>query len=80
MPVVPNDVKNEILSKIKAGEQVKDLAKQYGIHNKTIYSWLRKKAIGTISLVEHNKLKRENSELKEIVGILTLELQKFKKK
>lgn len=80
MSSIPTDVKNEILNKIKSGESVIELSKQYGVSDKTIYTWLKQKAIGNVSLIEHNKLKRENGELKEIVGILTLELQKFKKK
>lgn len=56
------------------------LSKQYGISDKTIYYWLRSKAEGVVSLVEHNRLKKENQQLREMVGILTLELEKVKKK
>jgi len=79
MSGISKDVKEEILGKVKAGTSVAELSKQYGVSDKTIYNWLRDKAVGTVSAVEHGRLKRENSELKEIVGILTLELQKFKK-
>jgi len=79
MPGIAKDVKEEILSKVKAGTSVLELSKLYGVSDKSIYNWLRDKAVGTVSMMEHAKLKRENSELKEIVGILSLELQKFKK-
>lgn len=74
------EVKQEILEKMKRGGKVVELAKQYGVSEKTIYGWLRKKAIGTISLVEYNRLKNENRQMKEIIGVLTVELEKLKKK
>jgi transposase-like protein len=77
---VAAEVKAEILEKVKAGERVSQLAQQYGVSDKSIYTWLSKKAMGTVSLLEHNRLKKENSQLKEIIGILTFELEKTKKK
>jgi transposase-like protein len=38
--VVPKEIKNEILAKVKGGEKVVDLARQYGISDKSIYTWL----------------------------------------
>lgn len=32
-----------------------------------------------ISIIEYNRLKRENEELKRIIGIITLELERGKK-
>ena len=77
---IAKEVKEEILGKVKLGEPVVGLAKQYGVSDKTIYNWLRSKAVGTVSLIEHNRLKKENQVLKEIVGVLTVELEKVKKK
>jgi transposase-like protein len=74
------EVKQEILEKVKKGEKVPVLGKQYGVSEHTIYYWLRMKAVGTISLLEFNKLKKENQQLKEIIGIITYELEKSKKK
>lgn len=37
---VSQEVKEEILSKVKAGEPVAALAKQYGISDKAIYNWI----------------------------------------
>ncbi|HOA18702.1 MAG TPA: helix-turn-helix domain-containing protein [bacterium] len=73
------DIKEEILGKVKQGIAVMELSRQYGIHYRTIYGWLRSKAIGTVSTLEHAKLQRENAALKEIIGMLSLELSKFKK-
>ena len=80
MPVIANEVKKEIVEKVKQGEPVLKLAEQYGVSDRSIYAWLKRKASGNISVLEHNKLKRENTLLKEIVGVLTIELEKLKKK
>jgi hypothetical protein len=79
MTNVSKDIKEEVLSKVRSGTPVIELSKQYGIHFRTIYSWLRNRALSSVSALEHAKLKRENMELKEIVGMLSLELSKFKK-
>ena len=77
---IAKEVKQEILEKIKKGERVIALSGQYGVSEKTIYTWLRKKAMGTISLLKYNQLRNENEQLKQIIGVLSLELQKTKKK
>lgn len=74
------EVKAEVLSKIKAGESVASLSEKYGVSVKTIYGWLRWETSNKVSWVEYSRLKKENQTLKEIVGVLTLELQKSKKK
>ena len=79
-PAIATAIKEEILGKVKSGEKVPVIAQQYGISEKTIYTWLRRKALGTISILEYNRLKSENQQLKEIVGVLTVELTKLKKK
>lgn len=77
---INKEVKEEILSKVKSGEPVMILAKQYGVSDKTIYGWLRGKVINNVSFLEFAKLRKENQILKEIVGVLTVELEKTKKK
>lgn len=74
------EVKNEVLSKVKTGESVVSLAEKFGISVKTIYGWLRWETTNKVSWMEYSRLKKENQTLKEIVGVLTLELQKVKKK
>lgn len=76
---IPKTTKDEILEKVKNGEKVMDLASQYGISAKTIYNWLRVQVKPDISLMEWNKLKRENQDLKQIIGLVTLELERSKK-
>jgi len=79
MGIIASEVKQEILSRVKAGEKVKDLATQYGLSDRTIYLWLKVGATSQVSILEFNKLKKENQMLKEIVGVLNLELLKTKK-
>ncbi|USN92319.1 MAG: helix-turn-helix domain-containing protein [Candidatus Nomurabacteria bacterium] len=69
------EIKAEVINKIKhEGLSVSDTANQYGISSRTIYDWLGTKATGTVSLLEHNKLKKENEQLKQIIGDLTIKM------
>lgn len=78
--VIPSEIKIEVLAKIKAGEKVAALANQYGISVKTIYNWLRADTgEQVVSIVQYNKLKRENEELKKLVGEISLALSLGKK-
>jgi len=73
--IIPREIKEEILNKIKGGEKVVPLANQYGISDKTIYYWLRQSTgEEAVSLVKYNKLRRENEELKKLLGEVTLKL------
>lgn len=78
--IIPKEIKEEILSKVKSGERVADLANQYGVSNKSIYTWLSKETgQDVISPLKYNKLKRENEELKRLIGELTLDMSLGKK-
>jgi len=76
---VPLETKNEIVEKVKSGMSVADAAKQYAISTKTIYGWLSNQTRPEISVLEYNRIKKENEELKRIIGIITLELERGKK-
>lgn len=77
---VSKETKQEILSRVRAGEKVVVLAKQYGLSDKTIYGWLRADTgEEVVSVLKYNKLKRENEELKWLIGELTLDLKRGKK-
>ena len=78
--IIPLEIKNEVLAKAKSGERVAVLASQYGISDKTIYTWLRLDSQEpVVSILKYNKLKRENEELKRLVGEMTLEMSLGKK-
>lgn len=76
---IPLETKNEILEKVKNGMTVNEASKQYAVSTKTIYTWLSNKVRPEISILEYNRLKKENEELKRIIGIITLELERGKK-
>lgn len=77
---IARQIKDEIIGKIQAGERVADLSAQYAISSKTIYGWLRQDTGGSVvSMLDFNKLKRENEELKRLVGELTLTMHVQKK-
>jgi hypothetical protein len=65
--IIPREIKDEVLVKAKSGEKVMDLAKQYGVSDKSIYTWLHQDTSEeVISAVKYNRLKRENEELKRV--------------
>ena len=72
---IAKEIKDEIINKLKHdGLSVMDAAKQYGISDKTIYNWLGTKAKGSVSLLEFNRIKKENDQLKQLIGDITLKL------
>ena len=76
----PKEIKEEMISKVQAGERVADLAEQYAVSTKTIYGWLRQDSgEAVVSVLQYNKLKRENEELKQLIGELTLSMHLQKK-
>lgn len=75
------EIKAEIINKIKHdGVSVAEAAKQYGISDKCIYNWLGTKASNTISVLEYNKVKKENEQLKQLIGDITLKLSTEQKR
>ena len=78
---VPTEIKKEILTKIKEeGAPVRELAEHYGVSTVTIYGWLSKGARGQPTWSEYNKIKRENAQLKMLLGELTVQLSVGQKK
>ena len=72
---IAREIKDEIITKIKhQGLSVADASTHYGVSTKTIYTWLGTKAQGSVSILEYNKLKRENDQLKQIIGDLTIKM------
>ena len=79
--VIPKDVKNQILDRIKnQGTPVSQLAEEHGINSRTIYSWLSKGVTSVPSIQEMGRLKKENQTLLEIIGKLTVKLSVLEKK
>lgn len=75
------DLKEQIINRIKNdGVTVVEAAKDHGISEATIYSWIAKKTDGQVSLSEIIKLKKENAQLLSLVGEITLKLSESQKK
>jgi len=59
---------------------VSQAAKEHGVSENTIYTWVAKKVEGTVSMLEYLKLRRERDELLRLVGEITLRLSDTQKK
>ena len=78
---IAQDVKEQIINRIKnEGVSVVDAAKDHGISENTIYGWIAKKTEGQPTLSEIIKLKRENTQLLQLVGEMTLKLSDTQKR
>jgi transposase-like protein len=78
---VAQEVKDQIINRIKnEGIPISQAAQEHGVSEKTIYGWLAKKTEGAPSLSELLKLKRENAQLLQLVGEITLKLSETQKK
>ena len=72
---IKKEIKEDILERIKnKGVSVAQAATDHGVHEKTIYGWLRTKAVGVVPMREYRKLKKENDMLKALLGELTIKL------
>lgn len=75
------DLKEQIINRIKNdGVTVIQAAKDHGIAEGTIYTWLAKKVDGNPSFSEIVKLKKENAQLFQLIGEITLKLSETQKK
>ncbi len=78
---ISKEVREETINRIKNnGISVAEAAEDVGVSTVTIYAWLGNKAKGSVSLLVHNKLKKENQQLKEIIGELTIRMSMEAKK
>ena len=78
---VAPEVKADILKRVKEdGVSVAEAAKEHGLSESTIYTWLGTGAAGSPSWAEYAKLKRERDELLRVVGELTVKLSTAQKK
>jgi len=77
---ISQERRDEVLLAVKNGLSVMQASEQFSVSSKTIYAWLRKQTDNTgTSSLELSRLRRENKELKEIIGALTLEGKRSKK-
>ena len=73
-------VKQAALADIKNGMKVSEASAKHGVTDNTIYAWLKAQADNTgTSSLEVAKLRQENRELKEIIGLFALDKKRAEK-
>ena len=73
-------LRQQVLAEIKNGTKVAEAAARHGVTSNSIYAWIKVQADNTgTSALEVARLRRENAELKEIIGLLTLEKKRGEK-
>lgn len=78
---VAPEQKAQIINRIKnEGVTVVQAAQDHGISENTIYGWIAKKVEGQPSFSELIRLRKENRELFQLVGEMTLKLSEAQKK
>ena len=79
--VISKETKEQILGRVKnEGVSVPQAARDAGISNTTIYTWLGRTAEGKNNNTEVLRLRRELQGTYELIGKLTTELAGVKKK
>lgn len=77
---INSEIKQKIIDRIKnEGLSVPKASQEFGISKNSIYNWIGAKAKGEPSILEISKLRKENAELKEIVGSFALDMERRKK-
>jgi len=75
------EIREQIINRIKNdGVSVAQAAKDHGVSEATIYTWIGAKTEGGPSVMEYARLKKENEELLKLVGLMTLKLSEAQKK
>ena len=78
---ISKEIKDQILGRIKNdGISVTEASEDHGVSVQTIYKWLGATAKSSVSLLEYNKIKKENERLKQLLGEITLKLSFGEKK
>jgi transposase-like protein len=78
---ISKEIKEETLNRIKNdGVSVAQAAQDIGVSTTAIYQWLGTTARGSVSVLKYNKLKKENDELKRLIGELTIRMSTEAKK
>ena len=75
------EVKADIIRRVKEeGVSVAQAATDHGVSEATIYNWIGTGAAGTPSWAEVSRLQKQNKELFEVIGELTVKLSSAQKK
>lgn len=76
----PPELKQRILDEVMKGRRVADVASEYGVSVQIIYQWLKTSSSSFKYQKRLREVEKENRELKEMLGNLSLFLERTKKK
>lgn len=77
---IPAELKEQILQRIRTeGISAAQAAREHGVSVPTVYSWLSKNAEIPSNILQINKLRRENEDLKRLLGQAMLMNERSKK-
>ncbi len=77
---IDQGLKDRIIEKLRSERlTVTQAETEFGVPKNTTYYWLRKKAGGDPSTLELSRPRRENRQLKEIIGAFALDTERRKK-
>lgn len=76
---IPQEIKDQVLTRVKEGVPVSQLSAEHGISTKTIYTWISKSSVQNPGVLQISRLKREKEDLLKIIGELTLKLRRGEK-
>jgi len=76
----PEELKQRILDEVMKGRRVADVASEYGVSLQIIYQWLKSTSNSFKYQKRLREVEKENRELKEMLGNLSLFLERTKKK
>jgi transposase-like protein len=76
---IPQEIKDQIMLRVKEGVPVAQLSSQHGVSDKSIYAWIAKGSGTNPGTLQLARLKREKDDLLRIVGEMTLKLSRGEK-
>ena len=80
--IISQEIKDKVIKKIKDdGLTVAQAAEEFGLSKNTIYGWVSpgRSAQADPGIMEISRLRRENAELKQIIGGMMLTTERGKK-
>ena len=77
---IAKEIKEQILVRVKEGVSVAQAARDAGVNAKSIYNWLERQTASQPGKQVGSGWQREKAELLELIGGLTLKLNKWEKR
>lgn len=78
---ISSEVKEQVLHRIRTeGVTAAEAAREHGVSLPTVYAWLRRSTTLPSNILQINKLRRENEDLKRLLGEAMLMNERSKKK